>query len=190
MFRFYLDSVYFCRKRTVTFLILIADDQLLQSIRDLFIAGTETTATALRWFIIFMLNNPDIQQRMREEILRVVGDSRFPSNTDRANLLYCDAVLHETLRFGNIVAMGMPHGLTTDLEFRGYTIPKHATVMPFLDSILNDPDLFAEPFEFNPERFFKNGTLSGHEKVYAFGIGKHSALDILRFDKNLLWKLW
>ena len=111
----------FAEKRTF---FLFADDQLLQCIGDLFVAGTETTATALKWFIVFMLNKPDIQQRMREEILRVVGDSRFPSDKDRINLPYCDATLHETLRLGNISAMGVPHGLTRDLEFRGYTIPK------------------------------------------------------------------
>ena len=110
---------------------------------------------------------------MREEILRVIGDSRFPSDTDRASLPFCDATMHESLRVGNIAAMGVPHGLTRDQEFRGYTIPKHATVMPFLDSILNDPELFEEPFEFNPDRFFKNGTFSGTEKLHAFGIGKN-----------------
>ena len=135
-------------------------------------AGTETTATTLRWFIVFMLHKPEIQQRMHEEILTIVGHSRFPSNTDRVKMPYCDAVLHETLRFGNIAAIGVPHGLTRDLEFRGHTIPKHATIIPFLDSILNDPELFDQPSEFKPDRFLKDGVLSGTEKVHAFGIGK------------------
>ena len=139
---------------------------------DLFVAGTETTSTALKWFIVFMLNKPDIQQRMRKEILDVVGDCRFPSYSDRGNMPYCDAVIHETLRVGNIAPLSLPHGLTRDLEFRGYVIPKHALIVPSLDSILTDPEVFEEPFEFNPERFLNDGVLSGTEKVHAFGVGK------------------
>ena len=148
------------------------EEQLTRSVIDLFVAGTETTSTALKWFIVFMLNKPDIQQRMRKEILDVVGDCRFPSYLDRGNMPYCDAVIHETLRVGNIAPLSLPRGLTRDLEFRGYVIPKHALIVPSLDSILTDPEVFEEPFEFNPERFLNDGVLSGTEKVHAFGVGK------------------
>ena len=121
-----------------------------------------------------MLKNPTIEQRMRKEIHDVVGESRYPTLEDRSNLPLCDAVLYETLRVGNIVAFGaVPHGLTQDLEFKGHLIPKHALIIPCLDSILNDPDLFENPSVFNPDRFIdQNGKLRGIENVLTFGLGK------------------
>lgn len=37
------------------------EENLLMSTADLFLAGTETTATTLRWGLIFMMNHPEIQ---------------------------------------------------------------------------------------------------------------------------------
>jgi cytochrome P450 len=45
-------------------------------IGDLFAAGTETTATTIRWAIVYLLNNMDIQNKMRKEIDEVVGSGR------------------------------------------------------------------------------------------------------------------
>ncbi|KFZ68483.1 Cytochrome P450 2J5, partial [Podiceps cristatus] len=37
------------------------EENLIQTIFDLFLAGTETTATTLRWALLFMVVYPDIQ---------------------------------------------------------------------------------------------------------------------------------
>ena len=152
---------------------VISDDQLLWALSDLFVAGTDTTATTLKWFILFLLHNPTIEQSMRKEINGVIGKSRYPSLDDRLKLPYCEAVLYETLRVGSITPFSLPHSLTQDLEFRGHLIPKHALIIPCLDSILNDPEIFENPFIFNPDRFIdEDGKLNGTEKVLTFGLGK------------------
>ena len=110
---------------------------------------------------------------MRKEIHDIIGESRFPSLEDRSKLPFCDAVLFETLRLGGIAPFSVPHGLTRDLKFNGHLIPKDAMILPCLDSILNDPKLFENPFIFNPDRFLdENGKLKGTEKVLTFGLGK------------------
>ena len=38
---------------------------------DLIAAGTETTSTALRWFLAYMINYPDVQERCYREIVQV-----------------------------------------------------------------------------------------------------------------------
>ena len=161
----------------VCFLICLSDEQLLWSIADLFAAGIETTATTLKYLILFLLHNPTIEQRMRNEIHDIIGESRFPSLEDRSKLPFCDAVPFETLRLGGIAPFSVPHGLTRDLQFKGHLIPKEAMILPCLDSILNDPKLFENPFIFNPDRFLdENGKLKGTEKVLTFGLGKSLAL--------------
>lgn len=51
-------------------------DQLLTSIVNLFIGGTETTSTTLRWALVFMIENPDVQEKVFNEIISVVGPNR------------------------------------------------------------------------------------------------------------------
>ena len=43
-------------------------DQLITSITNLFIGGTETTSTTLRWAFVFMIENPQILKKVQEEI--------------------------------------------------------------------------------------------------------------------------
>ncbi|KAK3084094.1 hypothetical protein FSP39_008030 [Pinctada imbricata] len=153
------------------------DDQLQKAIFDLFVAGTDTTATALRWFILILLHKPEIQDRMRTEIHSKIGEFRFPSTADRSKLPYCDSVLHEVLRFGNTIPIPMPRGLTEDLFFQGFIIPKHALLFPNFDSVHSDPNVFENPAEFIPTRFLSNdGFLTGTENVIAFGIGPRICL--------------
>ena len=72
----------------------------------------------------------------------------------------------------------LPSGLTVAApdafgRIPGVLIPKHALIIPCLDSILNDPELFENPSVFNPDRFIdETGKLKGIENVLTFGLGK------------------
>jgi cytochrome P450 len=50
---------------------------------DMFLAGSDTTSTTLNWVIVYLMNYPEVQKKLYEEIDGVVG-SRFPSLSDRS----------------------------------------------------------------------------------------------------------
>jgi cytochrome P450 family 2 subfamily J len=50
---------------------------------DLFAAGSETTSTTLAWAVLFMILNPDVQDKVQREIDQVIGQDREPSLDDR-----------------------------------------------------------------------------------------------------------
>nr|CAD7464348.1 unnamed protein product [Timema tahoe] len=76
---------------------------------DLFGAGVDTTLTTLRWFLLFMAQNPDVQTRVQEELDGVL-QGRPLTLEDAAVLPYTEAALAETQRIRSVVPLGIPHG--------------------------------------------------------------------------------
>ncbi|XP_072245933.1 cytochrome P450 2J6-like [Leuresthes tenuis] len=120
---------------------------------DLFLAGTETTSTTLLWALVFLIKNPDVQERVQAEIDRVIGQTRQPSMADRPNLPYTDAVIHEVQRIGNIVPLNGMRIAAKDTTLGGYFIPKGTSLMPMLTSVLFDKTEWETPDTFNPGHF-------------------------------------
>ena len=153
--------------------LLLADDQLLFVISDLFAAGTETTATTLRWALLYLLYNPDILQRAQWEIEDVLVSSRIPSMKDKLQMPYIEAVLAEIQRMGDIAPLGVAHANTEDVWLRGYRIPKGTHIFPVLYAAHRDPNIWQEPYRFNPERFLDtDGKFTKNEHLIPFSMGK------------------
>ena len=58
-------------------------EQLLHILRNLIVAGMETTTTFIRWAIVLLANHVSVQQRFHDEIDSVIGRQRLPTLNDR-----------------------------------------------------------------------------------------------------------
>ncbi|XP_044056767.1 cytochrome P450 2J2-like isoform X1 [Siniperca chuatsi] len=144
---------------------------------DLIEAGTETTATTLRWALVYMMHYPEIQEKVQAEIDRVIGQSRQPTLADRPNLPYTDAVIHETQRMGNIVPMGFPKMASKDTTLGGYFIPKGTAISTILASVLFDKNEWVTPDVFSPEHFLDSeGQFRRRDAFLPFSTGKRACL--------------
>jgi len=156
------------------------EEQLTVILMDLFLAGAETTSTTLTWSLINLMQYPEKQKKIHDEIDNILGDE-VPNLEYKGRLLYTEAFILETLRHSSIVPMSVPHRAKETFQIRGYTIPKNTIIYPVLRYIMRDPDYWQKPDEFDPERFLttnKDGKtiLSNQEKLIAFGIGKRVCL--------------
>ena len=152
--------------------------------KNLFNAGTETTSTTVRWAILFLILHPDVQQRMYEEIGNVLGESELLSMEFKTRLPYCEAVITEVQRLGDIAPLSVPHSVRYDVNWNDYVIPKGSIVLMNLTSVAMDPEIFPEPEKFLPGRFLdSNGKFSYQKKIFPFSLGKC----VLEIDINLFY---
>ncbi|XP_035377234.1 cytochrome P450 2B4-like [Electrophorus electricus] len=153
------------------------EENLVMTTLDLFFAGTDTTATTLRWGLIFMMDNPNVQERCHEEIVRVLGYDRAPSMDDRSRLPYTYATVHEIQRLGNIVPLGGVHETTQPTQLRGYNIAKGTMIMTNLTAVFTDKEYWKHPETFNPENFLdEEGQFCKQEHFIPFSLGPRVCL--------------
>ena len=103
--------------------------------------------------------------------------NRLPSLNDREDLPYTEAVIHEISRYTAIVCLSIPHWITEDMKTADgkYHFPKDTMVFPNLYHVMNNPEVFENPRDFNPERFIDSkGRFVKHEHNILFGIGNFS----------------
>ncbi|XP_044080245.1 cytochrome P450 2U1 isoform X2 [Neovison vison] len=149
------------------------EDYLFYIIGDLFIAGTDTTTNSLLWCLLYMSLNPDVQEKVQEEIERVIGADRVPSLTDKAQMPYTEATIMEVQRLTVVVPLAIPHMTSEKTVLQGYTIPKGTVILPNLWSVHRDPAIWEKPDDFYPNRFLDDqGQLIKRETFIPFGIGK------------------
>ncbi|XP_065113138.1 cytochrome P450 2N13 [Paramisgurnus dabryanus] len=153
------------------------EQNLVMCVLDLFLAGTETTSTTLCWGLIYLITNPDVQEKVHEEIDRVIGHTRLPSVADRANMPYTDAVIHEIQRLGDIVPLNGLRKADKDTNLGNCLIPKGTALLPILHSVLFDESEWETPYKFNPGHFLdKEGKFVRREAFMPFSAGKRVCL--------------
>ncbi|KAG1837953.1 cytochrome P450 [Suillus tomentosus] len=141
---------------------------------SLITGGTDTTIAALYSLFLAMTLFPDVQKKAQAEIDAVVGPDRFPTFADRDSLPYTNALVKEILRWHVVSPAALPHCVTKDDIHDGYYIPKGSIILPNIWFMLNDPRTYANPSQFNPERFLaKDGKEPEMEpRIACFGFGR------------------
>lgn len=135
-------------------------------IKNLFTAGTDTSSSIIEWALAEMLKNPNILIKAQTEMDQVVGRQRLLVESDLPNLPYLKAICKETYRMHPSTPLSVPRVSTHACQVNGYYIPKNTRLNINIWAIGRDPNLWANPLEFNPERF-----LSGkNAKIDAGGV--------------------
>jgi len=127
------------------------DAQIQDEAVTILVAATETTATTLAWLCYELGRDPVLQQRVREQVVEVVGD-RDVTYADIAKLTLLDQVVSETLRVHTPNWLLMRRTVE-EVDLDGRVLPPNADVVYSPTTLHRDPDLYPNPMTFDPSRW-------------------------------------
>ncbi|KAA1470134.1 cytochrome P450 [Dentipellis sp. KUC8613] len=144
------------------------------SAASLYGGGADTTVSAMYSFFLAMTLFPEVQYKAQAEIDSVIGTDRLPTFEDRSRLPYVDALVNEVLRWGPVAPLGVPHKSSEDDIHDGYFIPKGSLILVNIWKLLHDPETYAQPLEFLPERYLPTDGKAPEQdpRKYCFGFGR------------------
>lgn len=133
-----------------------------------FLAGHETSAAALIWWVLMMAAHPEQQARAAHEVDTVL-QGRPASWDDMRRLPFLSATLAETLRLYPSAPVLFTRRAVRDTQIGPYRAPKGLLVLltPWL--VHRDPRWFDQPEQFVPQRHLDHAAKRGLD--LAFGAG-------------------
>uniref|UniRef100_A0A0C9S6A8 TSA: Wollemia nobilis Ref_Wollemi_Transcript_11357_2042 transcribed RNA sequence n=2 Tax=Wollemia nobilis TaxID=56998 RepID=A0A0C9S6A8_9CONI len=133
-----------------------SDDQIIDLLLSLLVAGYETTSTIMTLAVKFLTEAPQALNELKEEheaIRRQKQGGERLEWRDYKSMTFTQCVINETLRIANIIS-GVFRKALCDVEIKGYTIPKDWLVFSCFRAVHLDQDFYSEDArKFNPWRW-------------------------------------
>ncbi|XP_040380137.1 cytochrome P450 85A1-like [Oryza brachyantha] len=139
---------------------LTTEEQILDNILTLIIAGQVTTATAITWMLKYLSDNRHIQDKLRAEAVGVElknNQAGLVTMQDLNGMEYAYKAVKESLRMATIVSW-FPRLALDDCHLAGFQIRKDWIVNIDARSLHYDPAVFDNPTVFDPSRFNEEGS--------------------------------
>ncbi|KAF7983552.1 hypothetical protein HWV62_21130 [Athelia sp. TMB] len=143
-------------------------------------AGAHTVGNTLSVGAFNILNNPEVISTLKAELVEAWPDASAVANQDMLSKLpYLTAVIKESLR--------MSHGVVSPLarmvgpapvNIAGVTVPAGASVAVTSSFMHNNPDIFKDPFVFDPQRWLQPDSQYLERFLVPFSKGPRSCIGI------------
>ncbi|XP_029117801.2 abscisic acid 8'-hydroxylase 3-like [Elaeis guineensis] len=133
----------------------LSDEEIMDNLLTLIIAGQSTTAAAMMWSVKFLDGNGHAQERLREEQLsltRSKPEGALLTMEDLNSMTYGLKVVKETLRMSNVL-LWFPRVVIENCVIEGFELKKGWHVNVDATQIHYDPLFYKDPLEFDPSRF-------------------------------------
>jgi cytochrome P450 len=154
----------------------LTDDEICNELKTLFGAGHETTALMLTWTLYLLAQHPEIEQRLYEEAINVLG-ADDPTAANIEQMPYTEMVIRESMRLYPPTWSLMVRQVNEPITLGGTTIPTGSLLLVPQWVVHRDPRTFPDPLRFDPERFAGDwrGRYPSHA-YFPFGAGAHICL--------------
>ncbi|MDJ0844598.1 cytochrome P450 [Crocosphaera sp.] len=126
------------------------DQELRDELIALLVAGHETTASAMAWALYWLHGNPEIENKLIEEL------NSLPPHAEGMEIFrlpYLTAVCNETLRLSPSAMLTFTRVAQEKVEVAGYTFEPGDMIQGCMYLTHLREDLYPNPQQFNPQRF-------------------------------------
>ena len=138
-------------------------DQTMSIIFDMMIAAIDTTTYALTNNAYFLAKNPEVQEKLYQEVVTHCGTISAPRDLTPSTLTrmrYLKAVMKETFRLKPIIPLNM-RAPVRDIVVKGYRIPKGTMCLIEQDYASTNEKYFSNPLMFQPQRWLREDDKAG-----------------------------
>ncbi|KAI8115386.1 Cytochrome P450 4d2 [Lucilia cuprina] len=143
----------------------LTNEDIHEEVNNFTFGGHDTTTCAISFILYLLSRHPEVQQKVYEEILSIIGPDKNKSVVmgELLKLKYLECVIKEALR---LYPPAPIIGRTTEEDFKigNNIIPRGTNIIILIYMMCRDPDYFPRPNDFIPERF----SAENIEKIHPF----------------------
>uniref|UniRef100_A0A6J0UR62 Cytochrome P450 4A6-like n=1 Tax=Pogona vitticeps TaxID=103695 RepID=A0A6J0UR62_9SAUR len=155
----------------------LSDEDLRAEVDTFMFEGHDTTASGISWILYALAQNPEHQQRCREEIKETLGDRDTFQWDDLGKIPYTTMCIKESLRLYPPVP-GVSRQLSKPITFcDGRTLPEGTLVAINIYCIHRNPSIWPDPEVFDPTRFSSEKSSQKHSHAFVpFAAGPRNCI--------------
>ncbi|CAN1785956.1 Premnaspirodiene oxygenase [Linum perenne] len=131
----------------------LTEDNIKAVTVEVFLAGVETSATAIDWTMAEMIKDERVLQKAQQEVRQIFHGKPTVDEGSIHELKYLDMVIKESLRLHPPLPLLLPRESQERVQINGYEIPANTKVIINGWAIGRDSRYWEEPEKFYPERF-------------------------------------
>ncbi|CAN8008001.1 unnamed protein product, partial [Ixodes pacificus] len=180
----------------------LTSEEVVMNTTMLFVAGFETTATALSYLTFALGKYPNVQDKVRQEVQEALeGSGSLDYETVTQRLKYVGQVVNETMRLWPPVLTFTTRQAKDDFEYKNTKYKAGTSIMSPTLQIQRDERFFPDPTKFDPDRFSEENEASIPKIAFQpFGVGPRNCLGnrlalvelvhtIARMTQHFRWEL-
>jgi cytochrome P450 family 110 len=130
----------------------MSDEEIRDEMLTLLFAGYDSSASVFAWAFYYIHANPSVSARLLAEL---DGLGEHPDPSEIARLPYLTAVCSESMRLRSAVPSSTPRIANVPVKIQDYEFPAETILIPALHLTHHRPDLYPNPYQFNPDRFLE-----------------------------------
>jgi cytochrome P450 len=143
---------------------------------ELLVAGTDTTAHSLSFAVAELSLNQKVFQQARDIVDQTWNNFGGINAESLKELAYIRAIIKETLRLYSVASGSTSMQTQRDTVIDGKEIPRGTGVSWSMLAAGRDPEVYANPEEFLPERWLDKSKETSALLMIDFGSGLHRCL--------------
>ncbi|XP_031330686.1 cytochrome P450 4c3-like [Photinus pyralis] len=137
------------------------DDELREEVDTFMVAGSDTTASMNSFIFIMLGMFPEIQEKVYQEVLDVLGPDKPVEAADLGRFHYMERVMRETMRIFPVGPV-LVRAITKDIQLESCVIPAGSSVVMVIIQTHWNEKLWPQPFKFDPDRFLPEEMAKRH----------------------------